>query len=176
MMSRKYLLIPVLVTLLVLTVSLYPVANVNQRASAAPRAAVVTKFLMIPAAAFNARYDSTDYYNYGYAVALSSGTGGFVAPVYLPPGARIRMIKLFAYDINPSSDICVSLHEIHPKTGGGEQFGQTACTTGSGGHQEPTKYLSHFVRWYYGYYVWLEYQGSNNLFTYGVILKYTVNQ
>jgi hypothetical protein len=176
MMSRKYVLIPVLVTLVVLAVALYPTTNVTQRASAAPRAAVVTKYLMIPAAAFIAWDDGLDYYNWGHMAGLSSGSGGFVAPVYLPRGARIRMIKLFAYDANASYNFCAWLYENHPKVAGGETYIEKACTTGSSGYQQPTKYLSHYVKWYYGYYVNLWYGASSDQYTTAVMIKYTVNQ
>jgi hypothetical protein len=93
MKNAKYLLVPVVVTLMVLVVSLYPPANITRKASAAPRSAVVAKYLMMPAAAFQVTEAGKDYYNYGYFLGFSSGIGSFVAPVYLPAGARIRSIK-----------------------------------------------------------------------------------
>jgi hypothetical protein len=154
-MSRRYVLIPVLVTLVVLVVALYPNANVTQRASAAPRAAVVTKYLMIPAAAFNPEEDGLNYYSLGYNL---SGTGVFVAPVYLPPGARVRLIKIFAWDLNPGFDI------------------KDVCTTGSSGTQQPITYVSHYVKWYYGYYIRLNFPSSFDLVANAVMIRYTVNQ
>jgi hypothetical protein len=174
-MSRRYVLIPVLVTLVVLVVALFPAANVTQRASAAPRAAVVTKYLMIPAAAFNVTTGGRDYYNLGNVVYYQVGGGGFVAPVYLPAGARIRTIKLFAADVNSTERICADLYETHPK-GSGETMLKEVCTTGSGGSQQPYKNLSYYVKWYYGYYIMLWYTTSGGLETYAVMLKYTVNQ
>jgi hypothetical protein len=154
-MSRRYVLIPVLVTLVVLVVALFPAANVTQRASAAPRAAVVTKYLMIPAAAFNVTTGGRDYYNLG--------------------NVRIRTIKLFAADVNSTERICADLYETHPK-GSGETMLKEVCTTGSGGSQQPYKNLSYYVKWYYGYYIMLWYTTSGGLETYAVMLKYTVNQ
>jgi hypothetical protein len=175
MMSRKYVLIPALVTLVVLVVSLYPTANVTRKASAAPRAAVVTKYLMIPAAAFNATDDRLEYYNSGSELHLRSGSGDFAAPVYLPAGARIRIIKLLANDGNTSSNFCAYLVETHPKSGNAI-FIDHVCTTGSSGKQQPVKYISHYVKWYYGYTIWLTYPASISLDTYAVMLRYTVNQ
>jgi hypothetical protein len=175
MKKIKYTLIPLLVTLVVLVVSFYPTATVTRQASAAPRAAVVTKYLMIPAAAFNISIDGKDYYNHGYVLGSSSGSGIFIAPVYLPPGARIRLIKLFASDINADFNLCATLDESHPKSGTTTQVKQV-CTTGSSGKQQPIKYLSHYVKWYYGYFIWLNIPTSANLKTYAVMLKYTVRQ
>jgi hypothetical protein len=175
MMLRKYVLIPVLVTLIVLAVSLYPVETVSRRATAAPRAAVVTKYLMIPAAAFTARHDSLDYLNNGYRVLLSNGSGSFFAPVYLPPVARIRLIKLFSYDNNLDNNLCASLYEGHPKSGTYSQI-KEVCTTGTSGLQQPSKFVSHYVKWYYLYYIRLDYSASSNLSTFSVMLKYTVRQ
>jgi hypothetical protein len=155
MKKLKYILVPVLVTLIVLIVSLNPTASVTRKASAAPRAAVVTKYMMIPAAAFSITADGRDYYNYGNKLEVSSGIGSFVAPVYLPLGARIKLIKFFAKDSNLSLNVCASLNESYPKTGGHSVIGQSVCTTGSSGNQQPYKY---------------------NLETYAVMLKYTVNQ
>jgi hypothetical protein len=174
-MSRKYVLIPLLVTLAVLAVSLYPTETVNLRASAAPRSAVVAKYLMIPSAAFSVTEDGYDYFNLGAAVYLQSGGGSFVAPVYLPPGARIRSIKLFAYDTRANFNLCAVLYETHPKYGSQIQRGEV-CTTGTIGNQQPMKYLSHYVKWYYGYYIRLNIMASTNLKTYAVMLKYTINQ
>jgi hypothetical protein len=174
-MSRKYVFIPVLVTLVVLVVALFPAANVPQRASAAPRAAVVTKYLMIPAAAFNVTLDGQDYYNEGSFMGFSSGSGDFVAPVYLPPGARIRLIKLYAYDMNTTHNLCARLFHTYPKTGGASQI-ELLCTTGSSGKQQPTKYVSHYVNWYYGYLIRLNYPANAGLSTYAVLIKYNVRQ
>jgi hypothetical protein len=174
MKKVKYILIPVLVTLVVLLVSLYPSANISRKATAAPRAAVVTKYLLIPAAAFTITNDGRDYFNYGDALGISSGVGDFVAPVYLPPGARIRMIKLFAYDTNTGTNLCAALHESYPKVGGYKDI-KHVCTTGSKGFQQPIGYLSHYVKWYYSYYILLGFPGSANLATTAVILKYTIN-
>jgi hypothetical protein len=173
-MSRKYVLFPVLVTLAVLVISLFPTANVTQRASAAPRVTVVAKYLMIPPAAFSASSDNIDYFNSGSNLEINSGNGSFVAPVYLPPGANIRLIKLFAYDVNVINNLCAFLYESNPKTGGKTKL-KEVCTTGSGGIQKLMKGLYHTVRWYHGYYILLDYQ-SIDMSTIAVMLKYTVNQ
>jgi hypothetical protein len=175
MKKAKYLLIPVLVPLVVLVVSLYPSDIVTRQASAAPRAAVVTKYLMVPAAAFIARHDGEDYFNDGYRMGSASGTTIFVAPMYLPPGARIRMIKLFAKDSNPNNDLFAYLYETLPKIGGKSQIGYVK-TTDSSGYQQPIKYLSHYVKWYYGYYILLNFPVSADLEAFAVMIKYTVNQ
>jgi hypothetical protein len=147
------------------------------KASAAPRAAVVTKYLMIPAAAFTVTEDGKDFYNNGSKIGLSSGSGNFVfvAPVFLPNGARMRAIKLFAYDANISHDLYATLADTHPKTGGTTKI-KEVHTTGSTGYQQPIKYLSHYVKWYYGYYIVLSYPASANLETCAVLIKYTLNQ
>jgi hypothetical protein len=103
------------------------------------------------------------------------GVGDFVAPVYLPPGARIRMIKLFAYDTNTGTNLCAALYESYPKVGGNTIL-KYVCTTGSKGFQQPIGYLSHYMKWYYSYYILLEFPGSGNLATTAVILKYTINR
>jgi hypothetical protein len=175
MMSRKYVLIPVLVALVVLAVSLYPTANVTQRASAAPRAALVTKYLMIPAAAFNPGSDGSAYYNGGFSVRLDTGASTFVAPVYLPTGARIRMIKFFAFDGNTNHDLCATLYESQPKIGWRSKL-KEVCTSGIELHQQPQKYLSYYVKWYYGYFISLYYPASLDLTTFSVMLKYTIRQ
>jgi hypothetical protein len=175
MKKEKYLFVPVLVTLVVLVISLFPSASVTRKASAAPRAAVVTKYLMIPAAAFNVAVDGKDYVNYGHSVQSLSGDTNFVAPVYMPSGARIRSIKLFAYDANTNQNICASLNELHPKSISVLNI-KGVCTTGSSGNQQPVKFLSHYVKWYYGYYIWLNSIGRTNLVASAVMIKYTVNQ
>jgi hypothetical protein len=175
MKNLRYFLVPVLVTLIILVFSLNLTANGTRKASAAPRAAVVAKYLMVPAAAFTPEEDGYDYYNYGYTLGKFSGTSGFVAPVYLPPGARIRMIRLFAKDLHASLNACAQLFEIHPKTGTDMAVGQQACTTGSSGFQQPLKNLSHYVKWYYGYYIQLSTSTSQTP-EYAVMIKYTVNQ
>jgi hypothetical protein len=175
MKKAKYVLVPVLITLVVLVVSLYPPATVTRKASAAPRAAVITKYLMIPAAAFSPIIDGMDYYNWGTYVGLSSGDGDFYAPVYLPPGARFRLIKLYAVDGNPQHNLCAVLYETYPKASGDLTL-QMVCTAGSSGLQQPMKYLSHYVKWYNGYYIMLYYVASANLDTYAVMIKYNVRQ
>jgi hypothetical protein len=175
MKKAKYVLVPVLITLVVLVVSIYPSATVTRKASAAPRAAVVTKYLMIPAAAFTARHESLDYINLGYRVLLRNGIGSFYAPVYLQHGARIRLIKLFSYDNNLDFNLCASLYETYPKDGKWLNI-KEVCTTGAAGNQQPTKFISHYVKWYYGYYIRLDYSASSNLSTFTILLKYTVRQ
>jgi hypothetical protein len=156
MKKVKYLLVPVLVTLIILVVSLYPSTHVTRKASAAPRAAVVTKYLMIPAAAFNPRRDGHDFYNNGYSVGLDTGVGDFGAPVFLPPGARLRSITLFAFDGNTNADLCAWFFVAYPKTGTNKKM-KTLCTTGSSGDQQHIRYFSnYYVKWYYGYYIWLK--------------------
>jgi hypothetical protein len=175
MKNAKYLLVPVVVTLMVLVVSLYPPANVTRKASAAPRSAVVAKYLMMPAAAFQVTEAGKDYYNYGYFLGFSSGIGSFVAPVYLPAGARIRSIKLFAFDSSPGFNLCAWLYESRPQDGGWAGIA-SVCTKGSSGRQQPVKRLSHYVKWYYGYYITLEFPVSTDLTSYDVMIRYTVNQ
>jgi hypothetical protein len=176
MKKTKYLFVPVLVALVVLVVSLYPTEITTREASAAPRAAVVTKYLMLPAAAFNVTEDGKDYINNGGSVKVERGSGEFVAPVYLPAGARIKMIKLFAKDVNTNYDLCATLFEIHPKSALRQQIKQV-CTTGSSVViQQPIKYISHYVKWYYGYYIWLEFPASTDLWSTAVMIKYTVIQ
>jgi hypothetical protein len=175
MMSRKYVLIPVLVALAVLMVALYPTANVTQRASAAPRTAVVTKYLMMPAAAFSVTEDGKDYVNLGEGLGVLSGAARFVAPVYLPPGARIKMIKLFAYDKNLDRNVCAYMYETHPKNGGRDRLA-FVCTKAVSGFQQPEKYFTHYVKWYYGYFIeiYIENFYLNN--AYAVMIKYNVRQ
>jgi hypothetical protein len=176
MKKVKYILIPVLVTLVVLVVSLYPTPNVTREVSAAPRAAVVTKYLMIPAAAFNVVQDGKDYVNYGrHVLFVHSSKGAFVAPVYLPHGARIRMIKLFAVDNSTEKDLCAKLNQLFPNSGGAQTVGQV-CTTGSSGIQQSIKNLSYYVKWYYGYYIWLHMPVGEYLSANAVMIKYTINQ
>jgi hypothetical protein len=175
MMSRKYVLIPILVTLVVLVISLYPTANVTQRASAAPRAAVVTKYLMIPAAGFTPITEYMQYMNTGRGLELTSGVGYFYAPVYLPRGARIRMIRLFAYDSNQEHDLCARLFSFQPQTFTQAQI-KEVCTLEASGNQKPIGYLNHDFKWYFGYYVELLYPSSTNLSTSAVMIKYTINQ
>jgi hypothetical protein len=175
MMSRKYVLIPILVTLVVLVVSIYTTETVTRRASAAPRAAVVTKYLLIPAAAFTPEHDGEDYRNMGKELRAMSGGVVFYAPVYLPNGARIRAFKLFAYDSNETSDIGAYLNVSYPKVVSGKQLG-SVITTGSSGYQQPIKYLSHYVKWYYGYYIRVAHYSSTGLVTSAVMIRYTVNQ
>jgi hypothetical protein len=127
---------------------------------------------MIPAAAFNPEEDGLNYYSLGYNL---SGTGVFVAPVYLPPGARVRLIKIFAWDLNPGFDLCAKFYESHPKTGGFSHI-KDVCTTGSSGTQQPITYVSHYVKWYYGYYIRLNFPSSLDLVANAVMIRYTVNQ
>jgi hypothetical protein len=174
-MSRRYVLIPVLVAIAVLVVALYPTESVTRRASAAPRAAVVTKYLMVPAAAFSVTEDGKDFINQGASMGFFSGSGAFVAPVYLPPSARIRTFRLYAIDLDPNFDICATFYQTSPKTGGYNNIKQV-CTTGSDDLQQPYKNLSHYVKWCYGYTIRIEYSGHGDLSTYAVLLKYTVNQ
>jgi hypothetical protein len=51
-----------------------------------------------------------------------------------------------------------------------------ACTTESSGYQQPIEYFSHYVKWYYGYYLKLSYSVSTDLYTTAVMIRYTVNQ
>jgi hypothetical protein len=131
---------------------------------------------MIPAAAFNVSNDGADFLNEGFRVGLNSGGGSFSAPVYLPHGARIRMIKLFAGDFNTSNNFCIALFETQPKTGGTKRVGQFLCTVGSSGNQQPMKYYSHYVKWYYGYYILLSIPAGTNLSAFAVMIKYNVRQ
>jgi hypothetical protein len=173
MKKAKYVLIPVMVTLVVLVVSIFPPATLTRKASAAPRGAVVTKYLMIPVAAFTVIEDGEDYYNGGASVHFITGDGGFVAPVYLPHGARIRTIRLFAFDINKNHNLCARLFQVPPSSA--VQLGYV-CTTGSSGAQQPTLSLSHYVKWYFGYVFRLNFPASAGLSTYAVLIKYNVRQ
>jgi hypothetical protein len=130
---------------------------------------------MVPAAAFIAKHDGEDYFNLGYKVGSGSGSTILVAPVYLPPGARIRMIRLFAKDNNTSNNLYAYMYETHPKVGG-ESLVDYVNTTGSSGYQQPMKYLSNYVKWYYGYYILLNFPVSADLEAFAVMIKYTVNQ
>jgi hypothetical protein len=176
MKRAKYMFIPAVVTLLVFVVSLFPEANVTRKASAAPRAAVITKYLMIPAAAFIGKHDGIDYLNHGYQITTPTGGGEFYSPVYLPPGARFRLIKLYAKDGNTNEDVCAFLYETYPIIGTQTETGQSVCTTGSGGIQQPMKYLSHYVKWYNGYYIVLWIPAGADLSAYAVMIKYNVRQ
>jgi hypothetical protein len=175
MMSRRYVLIPVLVSLVVLAISLYPSETFTQRASASPRSAVIYKHLMIPAAAFHIDRDGENYRNLGNVIYVDGGDANFIAPVYLPSGARIKMIKLFAYDANTTFDICAKMFVTYPKTGGKDRL-VTVCTDGDAGYQQPIKFFPHIVRWYYGYYINLYNEYGANLSVNAVMIRYTVNQ
>jgi hypothetical protein len=70
-----------------------------------------------------------------------SSNGIFHAPIYLQNGARIRGIKLFAYDFNTNSNLCATLLETHPKIGVASQKKQV-YTTGLSGLEQPIEYLS----------------------------------
>jgi hypothetical protein len=175
MKRAKYLLVPVLVTLVVLVVSLYPTETITRKASAAPRAAVVSKYLMVPVAAFVPETDGIGYLNFGPGLETSSNPASFYAPLNLPSGARIRAIRLMGKDFNDVYDLCAYLYESYPKIGGAISV-ESVCTTGNSGKQQPIKFLSHYVKWYYGYYIWLEFNSSSSLTAYAVLIKYTVRQ
>jgi hypothetical protein len=131
---------------------------------------------MIPAAAFNPTMDPINHYNDGARIEIVTGAGGFVTPVYLPRGARIRLVTLFAGDYNINLDICANLYESNPKNGAGSLISQV-CTSKMGGYQQrSTKTLSHYVKWYYGYYIRLFFPGWASLTFHSVSIKYTVNQ
>jgi hypothetical protein len=136
---------------------------------------VVTKFLIIPPAAFRPAEEWIDYYNWGLGLGLNSGTGGFSAPVYLPAGSRIRAMRLYAFDANSFDDIVLELYETRPNSHTNFRI-KYVNTRGDSGTQHLIKYISYPVKRYYGYYVYLEYPASDNLETFGVLIKYTVNQ
>lgn len=105
----KRLWIPVLVALLV-AVLIGP----GMVAGAEPRT-VVTRALMIPAAAAIPGWGDMDYSNNGGVLTVGSGIGTFDIPLSFPvPVVTIKRITLYAYDSDPLSGSSANLWRIYP--------------------------------------------------------------
>ena len=66
-----------------------------------------TKHLSLPAAAFTPMSDTMNYANAGFILlpVSPSGSGGWVAPVSLPDGAKITKFRLDSLDASSGADI-----------------------------------------------------------------------
>ena len=91
---------------------------------------MTTVSIMIPASAFIPTKDDTDYDNSGDSLQVTSGTGGFIAPLSFPvPVVNIKRITLYAYDNDPSSHVCVKLYRARPADGSQDSTGGSLCTS-----------------------------------------------
>ena len=123
MARTSRLWVPVLVGLLV-AVLLGP-AGVT---ATAPR--VTTASIMIPASAFSPTMDDLDYENRGFRLQVTSASGAFFAPLSFPvPVINIKKITLYAYDNDPSSQVCLTLYRARPADADRDLTGGSVCTS-----------------------------------------------
>jgi hypothetical protein len=125
MARTSRLWIPMLVGLLVAGL-----LGVGGGGAVAAETRVTTASIMIPAAAFIPAQDDYDYTNNGYGLQVTSGTGGFIAPLSFPvPVVNIKRITLYAYDNDPSNQVCVKLYRARPADADRDNTGGSLCTS-----------------------------------------------
>jgi hypothetical protein len=126
MTRTNRLWIPVLVGSLV-AVLLGPTGG---GAAAAVEPRVTTVSIMIPASAFIPTTANFDYDNNGYGLQVTSGSGGFIAPLSFPvPVVNIKRITLYAYDNDPLNQVCVKLYRARPTDADRDSTGGSLCTS-----------------------------------------------
>ena len=82
--------------------------------------------------AFYPTNDDLSYDNAGFELAVKnpSGSGSFMAPLFLEErDVKIRKIVLYAYD-NGGGEVCLSLYRTTPADAGDDMMAQ-ACSTGA---------------------------------------------
>lgn len=96
---------------------------------------------VVPAAAFNPDGNpGSDYFfsfGGGYLNQAGASTSCFMAPVYLPNGARLASMKVSAYDSNVSLNFTVEMRRTPFLTTAPTEIMALASTTGSSGLQLP---------------------------------------
>jgi hypothetical protein len=148
---------------------------VGPSGAAEPRAAV-TRVITIPAAAFHPNTKEVDFGNNGSFLALYSGTGYFLAPVFFESrDVTVNSIILYAHDNNATDDTCAFLYRTTPWNSSEEQMGYV-CSTGaspSGRNFTETSLIPRKVTGAYGPYLWLYLPTSANLSVHAVRINYT---
>jgi len=171
-MTMRRLWVPVLAALLVAAL-VGPAGGVVTAAE--PR--LITRTITIPAGAFSAASDNSDFINYGSELETESGGGNFVAPLFFEaPKVTIKKITLYAYD-NGGSDVCLILYRTTP-TSGGQQIMGEACSTGASttlpGEFTMTTLNPRLITGGYGPYLMLNLPGPSASYAfYGVKITYT---
>ena len=165
---------PMLVAVLVAVLLGVPGSSAEV-AAVEPR--LTTASIMIPAAAFIATTNNWDYDNNGYYLKMNAGNGNFSALLAFPVSAvKIKKITLFAYDNDPSYDICAKLYRPSPAAGT-EILTGSACTVGAniGNPQAPSTTAispNGTNTAIHGAYLWVTIGGPGVQF-YGVKVTYT---
>ncbi|MCK5642760.1 MAG: hypothetical protein KAJ19_18265 [Gammaproteobacteria bacterium] len=167
MMNTKSVLIP----LVLLSTTLISFSSPMRTAN--PPAQGTLETLTINPSAFIPETDDVDHNNYGMMLEVLSGTGGFTAPVYVPPGSYIKSVQLLAEDSDPVDNICISLHLGKPAQFDAVEMG-VVCTSGSSGFQTVNTWAINpqYVSKHYIPYFWLDLPASGGLTFYGVKIKY----
>jgi hypothetical protein len=82
--------------------------------------------LSIPTAAFSPEYPGIAYLNVGSSLSLGIGDGSFVAPVYLPQGAKAVRLVAFAFDNNSAYSVSVYLYRAVQNQSFGQLMAQVS--------------------------------------------------
>ncbi|MCW5849286.1 MAG: hypothetical protein KIT87_04320 [Anaerolineae bacterium] len=70
-------------------------------------------YASVPGPAFQPQFSTTNFRYFHMQVRTESGTGFFVAPVYLPQGARLNQMTLLGYDDDPSNILQVTFYRAY---------------------------------------------------------------
>ena len=162
-MKAKIISILVVTLLIATALPAIGIMNISQKTKTEPNdpqpAATKTGYLSVPAAAFVAEYETTDYDNFG---SFISGTNGlFCAPLYLPHEATITKVTFYWEDTSMAWDGYLALFR-YPLGGTDEYMADTSTSgsSGSGVSVDNTINNAKIDNTGYSYFLWLSTPGT----------------
>jgi hypothetical protein len=138
-----------------------------------------THYLFLGAEAFQPASDVAYSSNYGIGGAhINSGSGGMVAPVYLPDGAKVTEFRVYFKD-NSASNIIVKFERLLPTTGSYNFLAtvDSSGISGFGNKATTSIYPSTIYNSNYPYHIWA-YSSSwdgDKMEIFGVRFTYTIS-
>ncbi len=85
--------------------------------------------LCITTAAFVPQQDGVDWFNDGNRLFVNSGSGTFLAPVFLPQGAKVTKMVVVGFDNNPAASYQIQLTRAIATTTTWGAYGMAGVTS-----------------------------------------------
>ncbi len=95
-------------------------------------------YASVPGPAFQPQFTSTNFRYFHMQVRSESDTGYFVAPVYLPQGARLNELTVLGYDDDPSNVLRATFYRAYGGRGFIEQIAELDSSGASGDFERST--------------------------------------